>query len=93
MSIPREDIEEIMSQMILLYVKKDGLKDTLRSLLDDVYVSKDACDHDMQEVEKKLSNDSKELAVINTKLSLILWMLGAVGASVITVLIKILFGM
>lgn len=89
MSIPREDLE----QLNILFVKKDGLKETLRDLLDDVYVSKDACDHDMEEVNKKLSNDSKELAVINTKLSLILWMLGAVGASVITVLIKILFGM
>lgn len=89
MSIPHEDLE----QLNILFVKKDGLKETLRDLLDDVYVSKDACDHDMQEVNNKLSNDSKELAVINTKLSLILWMLGAVGASVITVLIKILFGM
>lgn len=89
MAIEREDLE----QLNILFVKKDGLKDTLRDLLDDVYVSKDDCDHDMEEVNKKLSNDSKELAVINTKLSLVLWMLGAVGASVITVLIKILFGM
>ena len=89
MSIEREDLE----QLNILFVKKDGLKETLRDLLDDVYVSKDNCDRDMEEVNKKLSNDSKELAVINTKLSLILWMLGAVGASVITVLIKILFGM
>jgi hypothetical protein len=89
MSIPREDLE----QLNILFVKKDGLKETLRDLLDDVYVSKDDCDRDMQEVEKKLSNDSKELAVINTKLSLVLWLLGAVGAAVITVLIKLLFGM
>ena len=89
MSIPREDLE----QLNILFVKKEGLKETLRDLLDDVYVSKEDCDNDMEEVNKKLSNDSKELAVINTKLSLILWMLGAVGASVITVLIKILFGM
>ena len=89
MPILREDLE----QLNILFVKKDGLKETLRDLLDDVYVSKDNCDRDMEEVNKKLSNDSKELAVINTKLSLVLWMLGAVGASVITVLIKILFGM
>lgn len=89
MAIAREDFE----QLNILFVKKDGLKETLRDLLDDVYVSKDDCDHDMSEVEKKLSNDSKELAVINTKLSLVLWLLGAVGAAVITVLIKILFGM
>lgn len=89
MAIAREDFE----QLNILFVKKDGLKETLRNLLDDVYVSKDACDHDMQEVNNKLSNDSKELAVINTKLSLILWLLGAVGAATITVLVKLLFGM
>lgn len=87
--IPREDLE----QLNILFVKKDGLKETLRDLLDDIYVLKDDCDRDMQDVEKKLSNDSKELAVINTKLSLVLWLLGAVGAAVITVLIKLLFGM
>lgn len=89
MAILREDLE----QLNILFVKKDGLKETLRDLLDDIYVSKDDCDRDMQEVDKKLSNDSKELAVINTKLSLILWLLGAVGAAVITVLVKLLFGM
>ena len=89
MPILREDLE----QLNILFVKKDGLKETLRDLLDDVYVSKEDCDNDMAEVEKRLSNDSKELAVINTKLSLILWLLGAVGAATITVLIKILFGM
>lgn len=89
MPILREDLE----QLNILFVKKDGLKETLRDLLDDVYVSKEDCDNDMAEVEKKLSNDSKELAVINTKLSLVLWLLGAVGAATITVLIKILFGM
>ncbi len=89
MAITHEDFE----QLNVLFVKKDGLKETLRGLLDDVYVSKDDCDHDMQEVDRKLSNDSKELAVINTKLSLVLWLLGAVGAAVITVLIKLLFGM
>ena len=46
----------------------------------------------VEEINGKLSNDMKELAVINTKLSLILWLLGAVGAAVITVLIKLLFG-
>jgi hypothetical protein len=89
MAIDREDLE----QLNILFVKKDGLKETLTGLLNDIYVSKDDCDRDMKEVDSKLSSDSKELAIINTKLSLVLWLLGAVGAAVITVLIKLLFGM
>lgn len=56
------------------------------------FVTREACSSTTDEINNKLSNDSRELAVINTKLSLILWLLGAVGAAVITVLMKILFG-
>lgn len=56
------------------------------------FVPREECNSTTDEINNKLSNDSRELAVINTKLSLILWLLGAVGAAVITVLIKILFG-
>ena len=60
--------------------------------LKEIFVTRQECDSAMDEVNKKLANDNKELAVINTKLSLILWLLGAVGAAVITCLIKLLFG-
>ena len=60
--------------------------------LKEIFVTRRDCDTTVDEINKKLSNDSKELAVINTKLSLILWLLAAVGAAVITVLIKTLFG-
>ena len=60
--------------------------------LKEIFVTRKECETTVEEINGKLSNDMKELAVINTKLSLILWLLGAVGAAVITVLIKILFG-
>lgn len=60
--------------------------------LKEIFVTRRECDTTVEEINGKLSNDMKELAVINTKLSLVLWLLGAVGAAVITVLIKILFG-
>lgn len=60
--------------------------------LKEIFVTRQECDTSMEEVNRKLANDSKELAVINTKLSLVLWLLGAVGAAVITVLVKVLFG-
>lgn len=60
--------------------------------LKEIFVTRKECDDTMDDVNTKLSNDMKELAVINTKLSLILWFLGAVGAAVITVLVKLFFG-
>lgn len=60
--------------------------------LKEIFVTRDECKNDMEDVDHKLSNDSKELAVINTKLSLVLWLLGAVGAAVISLLVKVMFG-
>lgn len=57
-----------------------------------IFVTRQECSDTNDEINAKLSNDMRELAVINTKLSLILWLLGAVGAAVITVLVKLLFG-
>ena len=56
------------------------------------FVAREECDTVTDDIIRKQSNYDKELAVINTKLSLILWFLGAVGAAVITVLVKVLFG-
>ena len=60
--------------------------------LKEIFVTRQECDTTTDDINRKLANDNKELAVINTKLSLILWFLGAVGAAVITVLVKVLFG-
>lgn len=60
--------------------------------LKEIFITRQECDTNMDEVNHKLANDNKELAVINTKLSLILWLLGAVGTAVIAVLIKSFFG-
>lgn len=60
--------------------------------LKEIFVTRQECNTTVDDIRLKISEDNKELAVINTKLSLVLWILGAVGAAVITVLIKILFG-
>ena len=60
--------------------------------LREIFVTRQEYNDTTDNINAKLSNDSKELAVINTKLSLILWLLGAVGAAVITVLVKVIFG-
>lgn len=60
--------------------------------LKEIFVTRQECDNTMDEVNKKLANDATALAVINTKLSLIMWMLGAFGTATIGVIVKLVFG-
>ena len=60
--------------------------------LKEIFVTRKECDEQMDTVNSKLSNDSRELAVINTKLSLIMWLLGTVGAAVVAMLVKTFWG-
>lgn len=60
--------------------------------LKEIFVTRQECDSDMEEMTKKLANDSTRLAVIETKLGQIMWILTAVGGGVITMLIKMFFG-
>ena len=43
-------------------------------------------------LEKRVAEHDVMYAVINTKLSAILWVLGAIGTAVIGITVKILFG-
>ena len=43
-------------------------------------------------LEERMAKKDTEFAVINTKLSAILWGVGVIGASLIGVLVKMLFG-
>lgn len=64
-------------------------EDLLR--LRELFATKEELHERVTEINAKLSNDMQALAVINTKISLVLWLLGAVGVAVIGVLIKLLF--
>ena len=46
----------------------------------------------MDEIKEVMSDNKAQFAVITTKLSLIMWLLGAVGSGVIGILIKIILG-
>ncbi len=58
----------------------------------EIFVTRQECDNSMEEVNRKLANDSTRLAVIETKLGQILWLCGAIGGGIITMLIKMFFG-
>ena len=59
--------------------------------LREIFVTRMECDSSMGEIDRKLANDNTRLAVIETKLNLITWLLGAIGGGVITMLVKMFF--
>lgn len=46
----------------------------------------------VRELEKRMSEKDLQFAVINTKLSAILWGIGVIGTAIMGVLVKMLFG-
>ena len=60
--------------------------------LKEIFVTRQECQNQTNSFEDKLSKDIVRLAVIETKLSQITWILTAVGGGVITMLIKMFFG-
>lgn len=60
--------------------------------LKEIFVTRKECQEQTNSFEDKLSKDLIRLAVIETKLSQITWILTAVGGGVITMLIKMFFG-
>ena len=60
--------------------------------LKEIFVTRQECQNQTNSFEDKLSKDLVRLAVIETKLGQITWILTAVGGGVITMLIKMLFG-
>lgn len=56
--------------------------------LKEIFVTKDKCDSDMSDMDKKLSNDDKRLAVMEHELQSILKILWFVAAGVGTLLIS-----
>lgn len=60
--------------------------------LKEIFVTRKECDKVTENLKNKLSNDSVRLAVIESKLGTITWLLTAVGGGVIATLVKLFFG-
>lgn len=60
--------------------------------LKEIFVTRKECDEVTENLKSKLSNDSVRLAVIESKLGTITWLLTAVGGGVIATLVKLFFG-
>ena len=46
----------------------------------------------VRELERRMSEKDMQFAVINTKLSAILWGVGVIGTAIMGVIVKMLFG-
>lgn len=60
--------------------------------LKEIFVTRQECQAQTDNFESKLNKDLVRLAVIETKLGQITWLLGAVAGGVITMLVKMFFG-
>ena len=59
--------------------------------LKEIFVTRQECQTDMSAIEDKLTNDYVKLAVIETKLKVIIWLLCAVGTAVVANIIQGIF--
>jgi hypothetical protein len=60
--------------------------------LKEIFVTRKECQENNDAIETKLAKDLVRLAVIETKLSQITWILTAVAGGIISMLIKMFFG-
>lgn len=60
--------------------------------LKEIFVTRQECQKTTDAFDGKLNKDLVRLAVIETKLSQITWILSTVAAGVVTMLIKMFFG-
>ena len=60
--------------------------------LKEIFVTRKECDDVTESLKSKMSKDSVGLAVIESKLGTITWLLTAVGGGVIATLVKLFFG-
>ena len=71
------------------YIK---LQEQLQDHFDGRYKQLKDCETTVEELNKKVSKDNVRLAVIESKVGLVLWVLMGVGGGIITMLIKMFFG-
>lgn len=69
------------------------LQAQLQDHFDGRYRKIDDCDDIVDALEKKVSKDNVRLAVIEQQNKLMLWILAAVSGGIITMLVKMFFGM
>ena len=60
--------------------------------LKEIFVTRKECDDVQEDIRTKLNKDGSKLAVIETKISMVLWVLAAVGTGVISIVLTMFLG-
>lgn len=60
--------------------------------LKEIFVTRKECDDVQEDIRSKQNKDGSKLAVIETKISMVLWVLAAVGTGVISIVLKMFLG-
>lgn len=60
--------------------------------LKEIFVTRKECDDVQEDTRSELNKDGNKLAVIETKISMVLWVLAAVGTGVISIVLKMFLG-
>lgn len=69
------------------------LQNQLQDHFDGRYRKIEDCEELIKPIQKGLNSDNTRLAVIEQQNKLILWVLAAIGGGIITMLVKMFFGM
>ena len=64
----------------------------LQEKFDARYKKREDCDSDMEEVNKKLANDDKRLAVIEFQVKINNWLTAAIASGIIALVVRSFFG-
>lgn len=64
----------------------------LQEKFDARYKKREDCDSDMDEVNKKLANDDKRLAVIELQIKINNWLTAAIASGIIALVVRSFFG-
>lgn len=64
----------------------------LQEKFDARYKMKEDCDKDMEEVNHKLANDDKRLAVIELQIKINNWLTAAIASGIIALVVRSFFG-
>ena len=70
----------------------DLTKEALTEFFDLRYKKKDDCEADMEDVNKKLANDDKRLAVIELQIKINNWLTAAIASGIIALVVRSFFG-
>lgn len=60
--------------------------------LDDIYVRKDDCEENRNELQNILNKQGTEMEVVKTKLNVLIGILSTIGIPILAIAIKLIFG-